>query len=385
MIPYGRQSITNEDIEAVVSVLKSDYLTQGPLVPKFEDSIKAACDVEYTVAVNSATSGLHIACLALGAGPREYVWTTPNSFVASANCALYCGAEIDFVDTDPKTFNMSPERLEEKLIKAKAKGALPKIVIPVHLTGQPCNMAAIHKLSQEYGFSIIEDASHCIGGRYKDKPIGACEFSDITVFSFHPVKIITTAEGGACTTNSAELSQKMNLLRSHGVTRDSNLMTHESHGPWYYQQVALGLNYRMTEMQAALGVSQMTRLHDFVARRHELAARYNELLKDFPLDTPYQHPDSYSGYHLYVIQPHFDKLSKTHLEVFKELRAAGLGINLHYIPIHTQPYYQNLGFKPGDFPVAEDYYSKSISIPLYHSMTNAQQDEVVDILKRVLV
>lgn len=385
MIPYGRQSISDEDIQAVIDVLKSDYLTQGPIVPKFEASLTKACTVKYAVAVNSATSGLHIACLALGAGPGKYVWTTPNSFVASANCALYCGAEIDFVDTDPRTFNMSPSRLEEKLVKAKAEGKLPKIVIPVHLTGQPCEMEAIHKLGQTYGFSIIEDASHCIGGRYKNKPIGACKFSDISVFSFHPVKIITTAEGGACTTNSEELAQKMQLLRSHGITRDDSQMTYESHGPWYYQQIALGLNYRMTEMQAALGVSQMTRLHDFVARRHELAARYDKHLKNLPLDTPYQHADSYSGYHLYVIQPHFDKISKTHLDVFKELRAAGLGINLHYIPIHTQPYYQNLGFRPGDFPIAEDYYAKSISIPLYHAMSYEQQDEVIDILKRVLI
>jgi len=280
---------------------------------------------------------------------------------------------------------MCHEHLEEKLIDAKANGKLPKIVIPVHLTGQPCNMKEIFRLSQEFGFSIIEDASHCIGGRYKDKPIGACEFSDVTVFSFHPVKIITTAEVGVNTTRSAELAQKMSLLRSHGITRDENLMTHDSHGPWYYQQVVLGLNYRMTEMQAALGVSQMTRLHDFVSRRHELAARYNRLLEGLPLDTPYQHPDSYSGYHLYVIQPHFSKLSKNHRQIFEELRAAGLGVNLHYIPIHTQPYYKGLGFKEGDFPVSEDYYSRSISIPLYHAMTDEQQDEVIDILKRVLI
>jgi len=385
MIPYGRQSITEADIQAVVDVLRSDYLTQGPKVPQFEKSITEACNVPHAVAVNSATSGLHIACLALGAKAGEYVWTTPNSFVASANCALYCGADIDFVDIDAKTFNMCHEHLEEKLIDAKANGKLPKIVIPVHLTGQPCNMKEIFRLSQEFGFSIIEDASHCIGGRYKDKPIGACEFSDVTVFSFHPVKIITTAEGGVNTTRSAELAQKMSLLRSHGITRDENLMTHDSHGPWYYQQVVLGLNYRMTEMQAALGVSQMTRLHDFVSRRHELAARYNRLLEGLPLDTPYQHPDSYSGYHLYVIQPHFSKLSKNHRQIFEELRAAGLGVNLHYIPIHTQPYYKGLGFKEGDFPVSEDYYSRSISIPLYHAMTDEQQDEVIDILKRVLI
>lgn len=385
MIPYGRQSISESDIEAVVKVLRSDYLTQGPKVPEFEQSIKEACEAKYAVAVNSATSGLHIACLALGAKPGEYVWTTPNSFVASANCALYCGANIDFVDINPNTFNMCHERLEEKLIAAKAIHKLPKIVIPVHLTGQPCNMEEIHRLSKIYGFSIIEDASHCIGGRYKNKPIGCCEFSDAAVFSFHPVKIITTAEGGAITTQSDELAQKMKLLRSHGITRDENLMTQDSHGSWYYQQILLGFNYRMTELQAALGISQMFRLNEFISRRHELAVRYDEKLKILPLDTPYQHPNSYSAYHLYVIQPHFGKISKTHKQVFEELRNSGLGVNLHYIPIHTQPFYRDLGFKADDFPFSVDYYRRSISIPLYHSMTDSQQDEVISILKRVLV
>ncbi len=384
MIPYGRQSISEEDIQAVVDVLKSDFLTQGPATRRFEEALEEACDVPHAIAVNSATSALHIGCLALGVGAGDLVWTTPTSFVASSNCALYCGADIDFVDIDPKTFNLSPQKLEEKLKQAKAKGRLPKLVIPVHLTGQPCDMAAIHALGQAYGFAIMEDASHCIGGKYKGVPIGACEYSDITVFSFHPVKIVTTAEGGACTTQDKGLAEKLKMLRTHGITRDETLMTEASHGPWYYQQTMLGYNYRMTELQAALGVSQMQRVHEFVARRHELAARYETLLADLPLDRPYQHPDSYSGYHLYVIQPHFDKLSKTHKQVFEELRAEGLGVNLHYIPIHTQPYYKGLGFKDGDFPAAEDYYAKSISIPLYHAMTEAQQDEVTAILKRVL-
>ncbi len=384
MIPYGRQSISDEDIEAVIDVLKSDFLTQGPCVPAFEDSIKAACDVAHAIAVNSATSALHIACLALDVGLGDYVWTSPNSFVASANCALYCGASVDFVDIDPRTFNLSPDRLEEKLIEAKAAGTLPKVVIPVHLCGQPCDLERIHALGQEYGFAIIEDASHAIGGKYKGRPIGNCEYSDIAVFSFHPVKIITTAEGGVATTQSAELATRMDLLRSHGVTRNPDLMTKPSEGGWYYQQVALGFNYRMTEMQAALGHSQMTRLEAFVARRHELAARYNELLADLPINLPFQHADSYSGLHLYVIQLDLGHNSKTHEQVFTELRDEGIGVNLHYIPIHTQPYYQELGFNDGDFPGAEDYYAKSISIPLYHAMTNEQQDEVIAVLRRVL-
>lgn len=385
-IPYGRQSITRDDIDAVTAVLESDFLTQGPQVPAFERAVAEATDAKYAVAVNSATSALHIACMALGAKEGVTVWTTPNSFVASANCARYCGADVDFVDTDPQTFNMSPDRLREKLEATKASGGrLPRIVIPVHLTGQPCDMAAIGALAKEYGFAVIEDASHAIGGKYKGSPIGNCEFSDVTVFSFHPVKIVTTAEGGVATTQDADLARDMELFRSHGVTREADLMTHESHGPWYYQMVTLGYNYRMTEMQAALGVSQMNRVHDFVARRHELAARYDELLAGLPLDTPYQAPDSYSGFHLYVIQLRLDEIERSHLEVFEALREAGLGVNLHYIPIHTQPYYRGLGFKDGDFPDSEDYYTKSISIPLFHSMTDEQQDRVVEILRREVV
>lgn len=386
MIPYGRQDITQQDIDAVIGVLQSDFLTQGPQVPAFESAIKKAVDSKFAVAVNSATSALHIACLALGVGKGDLVWTTPISFVASSNCALYCGADIDFVDIDPKTYNLSAKLLEEKLINCKKHGKqLPKVVIPVHLCGQPCEMEEIHSLGQEYGFSIIEDASHAIGGRFKDHPIGNCEYSDITIFSFHPVKIVTTAEGGVVTTNCGELASRLELLRSHGITRDSSLMVNESHGPWYYEQVDLGFNYRMTEMQAALGVSQMQRLNEFVAKRNQLAEVYNNAFSELPLTIPYQIEDSYSGRHLYVIRLNLDEISLTHREVFESLRNNGLGVNLHYIPIHTQPFYKALGFVDGQFPNAEQYYQEAISIPLFHSMTSVEQQEVIDVLKRVLI
>lgn len=385
MIPYGKQEITQQDIDAVVNVLKSDFLTQGPQVPLFEKAVKDAVNVGYALAVNSATSALHIACLALGVGKGDVVWTTPITFVASANCALYCGADIDFVDIDRQTYNLSPVLLEQKLIHAKQNNLpLPKVVIPVHLCGQPCEMDKIHALSLEFGFAIIEDASHAIGGKYKERPIGNCEYSDITIFSFHPVKIVTTAEGGVATTNKADLAQKMDLLRSHGITRDEKLMSEPSHGGWYYQQIDLGFNYRMTEMQAALGVSQMKRLHDFVAKRNELADRYDQLLKDIPLIIPAQINDSYSGRHLYVIRLNLDDISLSHKEVFEKLRDNGIGVNLHYIPVHIQPYYQNLGFKQGQFPRAESYYRDAISIPLFHIMTVEQQDEVVKVLSNIL-
>jgi len=386
MIPYGKQEITQQDINAVVDVLTSDFLTQGPQVPLFEKSIKDAVNAEYALAVNSATSALHIACLALGVGKGDVVWTTPITFVASANSALYCGADIDFVDIDAKTYNLSAVELEKKLLNAKENNlALPKVVIPVHLCGQPCEMDKIHALSIEYGFAIIEDASHAIGGKYKDRPIGNCEYSDITVFSFHPVKIVTTAEGGVATTNSKELARKLELLRSHGITRDDSLMKNESHGGWYYEQIDLGFNYRMTEMQAALGVSQMSRLHDFVATRNELAARYDELLKDLPLVAPKQIEDSYSGRHLYVIRLKLSEIALSHKDVFSQLRENGIGVNLHYIPVHTQPYYQDLGFTLGKFPESEKYYQEAISIPLFHTMTQKQQDKVVKVLTEVLV
>ncbi len=377
MIPYGRQEITQQDIDAVVDVLKSDFLTQGPMVPEFERTVAEHVGAARAVAVNSATSALHIACLALGLGKGDWLWTSPVTFVASANCGLYCGAQVDFVDIDPQTYNLCPRALEAKLEQAQVDGTLPKVVVAVHLSGQPCDMEAIFKLSLRFGFRIIEDASHAIGGKYKGEFIGNGRFSDVTVFSFHPVKIVTTAEGGMAVTNDPELAEKMNLLRSHGITRDPNLMTHEPDGPWYYQQVELGLNYRMTELQAALGVSQMERLDSFVARRHELARRYDRLFADLPLSTPLQHPDSYSGFHLYVIRLHLGAIGRSHREVFESLREQGIGVNLHYIPVHTQPYYKAMGFVAGDYPEAMAYYGEAISLPMFQGMTDDQQDEVV--------
>lgn len=385
MIPYGRQDITQEDIDAVSAVLVSSNLTQGPQIPLFEAAVKDACGAKYAVAVNSATSALHIACLALGLGPGDWLWTTPNTFVASANCGLYCGAQVDFVDIDPHTYNLCAVELERKLVEAEKVGKLPKIVIPVHFSGQPCDMEAIHALSQKYGFKIIEDAAHAIGGKYKGEPIGNGRYSDITIFSFHPVKIVTTAEGGMAVTNSPELAEKIGLLRSHGITRDAHLMTKSMDGPWYYQQVDLGFNYRMTDLQAALGVSQMQRLDTYVAKRHELARRYDVLLKDLPVTLPWQHTDSYSGLHLYVIRLQLDKISKTHLEVFQGMRDAGILVNLHYIPVHMQPYYQKMGFKEGQFPQAEQYYKEAISIPMFPIMTELEQAKVVDVLQGLLM
>ncbi len=382
MIPYGRQDISEADIQVVVNVLRSDFLTQGPAVPAFEKSIADYCGTQHAVAVNSATSALHLACLALGVGPGDRVWTTPITFVASANCALYCGAQVDFVDIDPRTYNLSVERLAEKLAQAEKSGSLPKVIIPVHLCGQPCDMAGIRALSQRYGFKIIEDASHAIGGKYRGEPIGNCRYSDITVFSFHPVKIITTAEGGLALTNDPKLANRMGLLRSHGITRDAEQMTHASDGPWHYQQIDLGFNYRMTDMQAALGLSQMQRLDEFVTRRHTLATRYDERLADLPVATPWQHPDGYSGLHLYVIRLQQDKIVPSHRRVFETLREQGIGVNLHYIPVHTQPYYQQMGFKQGDFPEAERYYAEAISLPMYPTMTEDQQDQVIATLRK---
>ena len=385
MIPYGRQDINQQDIDAVVEVLKSDFLTQGPKVPAFEQAVMEACDAKYALAVNSATSALHIACLALGLGEGDWLWTTPNTFVASANCGLYCGAQVDFVDIDPNTYNLCTKELEKKLIDAEKSGKSPKVLVPVHFSGQPCDMEVIYNLSKKYGFKIIEDASHAIGGKYKGEPIGNCRYSDITVFSFHPVKIVTTAEGGMAVTNSAELARKLDLLRSHGITRNSSLMTKPMDGPWYYEQIELGFNYRMTELQAALGVSQMQRLDDFVAKRHKLAQRYNELLKDLPIMLPWQHEDGYSGLHLYVIRLQLDKITKTHLEVFEGMREAGILVNLHYIPVHMQPYYQAMGFEVGQFPQAEQYYQEAMSIPMFPTMTEEQQDKVIATLKELLL
>jgi len=384
MIPYARQDINQSDIEAVVAVLKSDFLTQGPVVPAFEKSIVDYSGAEHAVAVNSATSALHIACLALGVGNGDIVWTTPITFVASANCALYCGAFIDFVDLNPLTYNMSVEHLAEKLAVAEKTGKLPKVLIPVHLSGQPCDMESIYNLSQKYGFRIIEDASHAIGGKYKGEAIGNCHYSDITVFSFHPVKIITTAEGGMAMTNNAQLANRMQVLRSHGITRDSNDMTHEQDGPWYYQQIDLGLNYRMTDLQAALGLSQMRRLDEFVTLRHAIAKRYNQLLADLPVNIPWQHEDSYSGLHLYIIRLKLAEIGRTHRQVFEALRTLGIAVSLHYIPVYHHPYYENLGFKTGYCLEAERYYAEAISLPMYPGLTEAQQDLVVTALHEAI-
>ena len=385
MIPYGRQEITQEDIDAVVQVLESDFLTQGPKVPEFENTVANHVGARFGVAVNSATSALHIACAALGLGDGDWLWTSPVTFVASANCGLYCGAKVDFVDIDPRTYNLCPDAIERKLEQAREQDRLPKVVVPVHLCGQPCDMKRIKALSERYGFRIVEDASHAIGGKYQGEFIGSGRYSDITVFSFHPVKIVTTAEGGMAVTNDAELAQRMEMLRSHGITRDRARMTHEPDGPWYYQQVELGFNYRMTELQAALGLSQMTRLDDFVKRRHELARRYDEMLADFPVVTPWQHPDSYSGLHLYVIRLKLTEIRASHREVFESLRNQGIGVNLHYIPVHTQPFYEAMGFAPDDFPESMRYYNEAISIPMYHGLTFEQQDAVVEALKQALL
>jgi UDP-4-amino-4,6-dideoxy-N-acetyl-beta-L-altrosamine transaminase len=384
VVPYSKQEVTQADIDAVVAVLRSEYLTQGPVVPRFERAVAMHVGAKHAVAVNSATSALHIACLALGLGPGDWLWTTPVTFVASANCGLYCGAQVDFVDIDPLTYNICPKALETKLISAEKLGKLPRVLVVVHLCGQPCDMLAINTFSKTYGFKIIEDASHAIGGKYKGQFIGNGFYSDITVFSFHPVKIITTTEGGMALANCDALAAEMSMLRSHGITRDEAQMTHLPDGPWYYQQISLGFNYRMTELQAALGLSQMQRLDDYVARRHELSRRYDELLAGLPVITPWQHPDSYSGRHLYVVRLQLNKISKTHRQVFEELRDRGIGVNLHYIPVHTQPYYGRMGFKLGDYPQAERYYSEAISLPLFHTLSDVQQDQVVHALHKVL-
>lgn len=378
MMPYGRQDIVQADIDAVTEVLRSDFLTQGPVVPLFEKTVADYCGAYRAIAVNSATSALHIACLALDVGPGDIVWTSPITFVASANCALYCGAEVDFVDIDPRTYNLCAVRLAEKLELAAAISKLPKVVIPVHLAGQSCDMQSIHVLSKKYGFKVIEDASHAIGGRYKGEPIGNCRYSDITVFSFHPVKIITTGEGGMALTNDLALTNKLMRLRSHGITRDPAEMNQAPDGPWYYQQIELGFNYRMTDIQAALGVSQMSRLDELVSRRHALAANYENLLRGLPVTTPWQQADSYSGLHLYVVRLDLAAVNATHREVFERLRVAGIGVNLHYIPVYRHPFYANQGFKANDFPQAERYYAEAISLPMYPALTEQQQREVVD-------
>lgn len=386
MIPYGRQEITAADVDAVVAVLQSDFLTQGPHVPRFEHAISSYCGAAHAVAVNSATSALHLACLALGLGAGDYLWTSPITFVASVNCALYCGASVDFVDIDPRSYNLCPEQLAAKLAYTAQVGRLPKIVVAVHFAGQACDMSKIHALAQHYGFAIIEDASHAIGGKYQGEAIGNCRFSDITIFSFHPVKIITTAEGGVAVTNRHELAEKMQLLRSHGITRESQQMTHTSEGAWYYQQIDLGFNYRMTELQASLGQSQLQRLDCYVAKRHQLAQHYDQALNDLPLTLPWQAENTYSAFHLYVIRLLQTKQSRNRAEVFADLRQLGIGVNVHYIPVHLQPYYQQrFGFKTGDFPVAEQYYAEAISLPLYPGLSDLAQETVIQALHEVVL
>lgn len=381
MIPYGKQDVRPEDIAAVETVLRSDWLTQGPTVPRFEAALAEYCGAEHAVAVNSATSALHIACVALGLGPGDILWTSPNTFVASANCALYCGATVDFVDIDPRTYNMCATALEAKLQAAEAADKLPKIVVPVHFAGQSCDMRTIRALAERYNFYIIEDAAHAVGGRYLDQPVGACTYSDISVFSFHPVKLITTAEGGVALTNNAGLAARMTRLRSHGITRDPAEMEGAADGPWYYQQLELGYNYRMTDMQAALGLSQLERLDEYVQRRHALAQRYDRLLAELPLILPWQSPDAYSALHLYPIQLDAERTALDRKTVYERLREAGIGVNVHYIPVHLQPHYQAQGFAAGDFPRAEAYYAQALSLPLFPTMTEAQQDRVVAALR----
>jgi UDP-4-amino-4,6-dideoxy-N-acetyl-beta-L-altrosamine transaminase len=380
VIPYGRQHIEEDDIQAVIRVLKSDWLTQGPVIEEFERAVAAYCGAQYAVAVSSGTAALHLACLAAGLGLGDYLWTSPNTFVASANCALYCGARVDFVDINPQTYNMEVTALAKKLTTAACEDRLPKIVVPVHFAGQSCEMAAIRELADKYGFTIIEDACHALGGYYRGTKVGSCTFSEMTVFSFHPVKIITTGEGGMILTNREDLYEKLLRLRTHGITRDPVLMEGETHGPWYYQQIELGFNYRMTDIQAALGLAQLQKIEKFLKRRRYLAERYNEGLKDLPVVLPYQHPETESAWHLYVIRVE----AARRREIFEHLRAEGILVNVHYIPVHTQPYYKKLGFKTGDFPEAEQYYRGAITLPLHYGLSDKEQDYVIERLQEII-
>lgn len=384
MIPYGRQHLDEDDVKAVVETLTSNWLTQGPAIPKFETALADYCGANFGIAVNSATSALHIACLALGVSEGDRVWTSPNSFVASSNCALYCGAKVDFVDIDLHTGNMCVDALRNKLALAESTNALPKVVIPVHFAGQPCDMKEIRALSKQYGFFVIEDASHAVGAKYQEKFVGSCEFSDICVFSFHPVKIITTMEGGMALTNNSEWAEKMRMLRSHGITNDPEKMTEDSHGPWYYQQIALGFNYRMTDVEAALGLSQLKKLPGFLEKRNTLAAHYDERFASKENISPLKQSNNrYSSYHLYVVRAS-GLTRKEHAFVVEQLRDKGVFAHLHYIPIHCQPYYKNLGFNIGDFPNAESYYEQAITLPLFPELTREQIDLIVDSLSRIL-
>jgi UDP-4-amino-4,6-dideoxy-N-acetyl-beta-L-altrosamine transaminase len=382
-IPYARQDISQADIDAVVRVLGSDWLTQGPAIEQFEESVATSCGARYATAVCNATAALHLACRALELGPGDWLWTSPNTFVATANCALYCGASVDFVDIDPRTYNMSVDQLEAKLVLAEATGRLPKIVVPVHFGGQSCDMAAIGALARRFGFSVIEDASHAIGASDGAARVGSCIHSDITVFSFHPVKIMTTGEGGMLLTNRAEIDARLRLLRSHGITRDPSLMDQASHGPWYYQQTELGYNYRITDIQAALGLSQLDRLDEFIERRHTLASNYELLLAELPLIRPYQRPDTRSAWHLYVVRVPGDTRNARG-EVFAKLRENGILVNVHYIPVHIQPYYRKLGFRAGDFPEAESYYAEAISLPMFFGLSRDDQERIAGQLSSAL-
>lgn len=385
MIPYGRQSLDQADIDAVVAVLQSDWLTQGPTIERFEQAMAERCQANFAVAVCNATAALHIACLAAGLAAGDRLWTTPNTFLASANCGRYCGAEVDFVDIDPLTWNLDAFALESKLADAERDGTLPKVLVAVAFSGQSCDMRKIAELAERYGFTVIEDASHAVGASYAGRPVGCCEFAAMTVFSFHPVKIITSAEGGMVLTHRADLAERLQRLRSHGMTRDPQQMTEPSHGPWYYQQVELGFNYRITDLQAALGLSQLNKLDHFIERRRELAARYDRLLAYLPLTLPCAQPEAGSAWHLYVVRLQADRINLSHRQVFEGLRAAGVGVNLHYIPVHLQPYYRDLGFAEGDFPQAERYYDEAISLPMFPLLSDEQQDYVIEQLRRLLL
>ena len=383
-IPYGRQDINQADIDAVVEVLRSDWLTQGPTITRFEAAVANYCGAQHAVAVNSATAALHIACMALDVGPGDWVWTSPNTFVASANCAIYCGAQVDFVDIDPCTYNLSVERLAQKLAEAKAKGMLPKVVIPVHLCGQSCDMASIYALAQEYRFRIIEDASHAIGGKYKNESVGNCRYSDITVFSFHPVKIITTGEGGMSLTNDRVLANRMQCHRSHGISDREQMQPRPADEIWNYQQIRLGYNYRITDIQAALGLSQMRRLQEFVARRHQIAVRYDAAFASLPVIIPSQHPDTWSSYHLYPIRIRQSDCGKTQRQVYDTFLKARISVNLHYIPVYRQPFYEAMGFPAGYCRESELYHKEAISLPMFPTLTEVDQEKVIATLTDAL-
>ncbi len=385
MIPYGRQEITQDDIDAVVEVMRSDFITQGPMVPKFEQAVADYCGAQYAVAVSSGTAALHTACLAMDLGPGDWLWTSPITFVASANCGLYCGAQVDFVDVDPRTHNISVAALAAKLEHSESRGVLPKVVVPVHFAGQSCDMREIHALADQYGFRVLEDASHGLGGRYLDAQVGSCRYSDAAVFSFHPVKSITTGEGGMIVTNDERLAETARRMRTHGITRDPTSMVNESSGPWYYEQIALGFNYRITDIQAALGISQLQRLDSYVAKRHEIAECYDAALHALPLELPHRLEGVYSSMHLYVVRLNSRQIKQSHKEVFEALRERGVGVNLHYIPVPSQPFYRALGFSLEDYPNAARYYGEALTLPMYPTLTEEHQETVVTELRRILV